>query len=62
LIYNVEFEDRSEASKKEKWLKSGAGRDYLKKKLLVSEVQSAAADFPRYKLKPVKMAGFLTKG
>lgn len=31
LIYKEEFETKSEALKREKWLKNGVGRDYLKK-------------------------------
>lgn len=31
LTYKEEFETKSEALKREKWLKSGVGRDYLKK-------------------------------
>ena len=31
LIYKEKFNSRSEAMKREKWLKSGTGRDYLKK-------------------------------
>ena len=31
LIYKEEFETKSEALKREKWLKSGVGRDYLKR-------------------------------
>jgi putative endonuclease len=30
LIYTKEFEEKSEAMKYEKWLKSGAGRDFIK--------------------------------
>ena len=30
LIYN-EFDNKTEALKREKWLKTGVGRDYLKK-------------------------------
>ncbi|NUM71474.1 MAG: GIY-YIG nuclease family protein [Ignavibacteriaceae bacterium] len=33
LIYLEEFETYSEARKREKWLKTGVGRDYLKSKL-----------------------------
>jgi putative endonuclease len=33
LIYKEEFNTRSEAMKREKWLKTGVGRDYLKKVL-----------------------------
>jgi putative endonuclease len=29
LVYKEEFNTRSEAMKKEKWLKTGAGRDFL---------------------------------
>ena len=31
LIYNEEFDNKTEALKQEKWLKTGVGRDYLKK-------------------------------
>ena len=31
LIYNEEFDNKTEALKREKWLKTGIGRDYLKK-------------------------------
>ena len=31
LIYNEEFDNKTEALKREKWLKTGVGRDYLKK-------------------------------
>ena len=30
LIYKEEFENKSEALKREKWLKTGIGRDFLK--------------------------------
>jgi len=33
LIYVEEFTEKSEAIKREKWLKSGAGREYLKEHL-----------------------------
>ncbi len=33
LIYSEEFQNKKEAYKREKWLKSGAGRDFVKKKL-----------------------------
>ncbi|MCU7493413.1 MAG: GIY-YIG nuclease family protein [Bacteroidota bacterium] len=33
LIYSEEFQTLSEARKRENWLKSGVGKDYLKKKL-----------------------------
>ena len=33
LIYSTEFPSRSEAVKYEKWLKSGAGREWLKKNI-----------------------------
>ena len=33
LIYKEEFESKTEALKREKWLKTGAGRDYLKRVL-----------------------------
>ena len=31
LIYKEEFDNKTEALKKEKWLKTGVGREYLKK-------------------------------
>ena len=31
LIYSEEFETKSDSIKREKWLKSGVGREYLKK-------------------------------
>lgn len=31
LIHKEEFDDKAKASVREKWLKSGAGRDFLKK-------------------------------
>jgi len=31
LIYNEEFDNKTEALKREKWLKTGVGREYLKK-------------------------------
>ena len=31
LIYKEEFDNKTEALKREKWLKTGVGRDYLKK-------------------------------
>jgi putative endonuclease len=31
LIYNEEFSSKSEALKREKWFKTGVGREYLKK-------------------------------
>ena len=31
LIYKEEFDNKTEALKREKWLKMGVGRDYLKK-------------------------------
>ncbi len=30
LIHREEFEDKGEAMKRERWLKSGAGREYIK--------------------------------
>jgi putative endonuclease len=33
LIYNEEFDNKTEALKREKWLKTGVGREYLKKVL-----------------------------
>lgn len=33
LIYKEEFESKTEALKREKWLKTGVGREFLKKKL-----------------------------
>ena len=33
LIYQEEFEDREEAMKREKFFKTGTGREYLKDKL-----------------------------
>ena len=34
LIYSEEFDDKLSALKREKWLKSGVGRDFLKKNVL----------------------------
>ena len=34
LIYREEFPDRREAIRREKWLKSGIGRDFVKNMLL----------------------------
>lgn len=34
LIYKEEFEDKTEALKREKWFKTGVGRDFLKKNIL----------------------------
>ncbi|MCH7771648.1 MAG: GIY-YIG nuclease family protein [Bacteroidetes bacterium] len=31
LIYNEEFDNKTEALKRERWLKTGVGREYLKK-------------------------------
>lgn len=31
LIYSEEFDNKTAAMEKEKWLKSGAGRDFIKK-------------------------------
>ncbi len=31
LVYTEEFESKTEALKREKWLKTGVGREYLKK-------------------------------
>jgi putative endonuclease len=31
LIYKEEFESKTEALKRERWLKTGVGREYLKK-------------------------------
>lgn len=31
LIYREEFDNKTEALKREKWLKTGVGREYLKK-------------------------------
>jgi putative endonuclease len=31
LIYKEEFDNKTEALKQEKWLKTGVGREYLKK-------------------------------
>jgi putative endonuclease len=31
LIYKEEFETKTEAFKREKWLKTGIGREYLKR-------------------------------
>jgi len=31
LIYKEEFDNKTEALKREKWLKTGIGREYLKK-------------------------------
>lgn len=33
LIYKEEFDNKSDALKRERWLKSGVGREYLNKKL-----------------------------
>ena len=33
IVYYEEFDDKSDAMKREKWFKSGAGRDFLKTKL-----------------------------
>jgi putative endonuclease len=33
LVYKEEFESKTEALKREKWLKAGVGREYLKKRL-----------------------------
>jgi putative endonuclease len=41
LIYKEEFSEKSEAYKRERWFKTGNGRNYIKKILSVSEVQSA---------------------
>lgn len=37
LKYTETFTEKSEALKREKWLKSGAGRDYLRKMIKKSE-------------------------
>ena len=37
LIYSEEWQDKKEAYKREKWLKSGVGRDFVKQKLRDSE-------------------------
>jgi putative endonuclease len=34
VVYSKEFEDRAEAMKHEKWLKSGVGREWLKKNIV----------------------------
>ena len=34
IIYEEEFNNYTEALKREKWLKSGTGRDYLKKNVI----------------------------
>ncbi len=34
LIYKEEFESKTEALKREKWLKSGVGREYLERILI----------------------------
>ncbi|MBI1936748.1 MAG: GIY-YIG nuclease family protein [Ignavibacteriales bacterium] len=31
LIYSEEFENKTDALKRERWLKSGVGREYIKK-------------------------------
>ncbi len=33
IIYSKEFQTRSEAMKREKWLKSGVGREWLRKNI-----------------------------
>ena len=33
LVYKEEFESKTEALKREKWLKTGVGREFLKDKL-----------------------------
>jgi putative endonuclease len=43
VIYTESFADRSDAMRREKYLKSGAGRDFLKLKLSLG-LESAAAD------------------
>ena len=42
LIYSEEYKSRSEAMKREKWLKTGAGRDFIKN--IIRGVESAAAE------------------
>ena len=44
LIYKEEFDNKTEALKREKWLKTGVGRDYLKK---ILEKQSCRFNPPR---------------
>ncbi len=34
LIYKEEFEDKTEALMREKWLKTGVGREYIKKNIV----------------------------
>ena len=43
LLFYEEYETRSEAMKREKFLKSGAGHEYLKKKL--AEAKRTSEDF-----------------
>ncbi len=33
LVYKEEFENKTEALKRERWLKTGVGREFLKKKI-----------------------------
>ena len=40
IIYTKTFESRSEAMRYEKWLKSGTGRDFIKKHLLLDNRNS----------------------
>ena len=44
LIHSEEFETRSDAMRREKWLKTGVGRDWIKQNLDVWVERSAAAD------------------
>ena len=34
LVYKEKFENKAEALKREKWLKSGVGREFLKRRLI----------------------------
>ncbi len=34
LIYTEEFENKTEALKREKWFKTGVGRDFLRKNII----------------------------
>ena len=34
LIYSEEYSDKTEALKREKWFKTGVGRDFIKKNVL----------------------------
>ena len=40
LVYSEEFSSKSEALKREKWLKSGVGREYFKKIFDKSKITS----------------------